>query len=81
MINNSLQSYLKDAIRNFELKIFKAEIVLVSGKKIPYFFTNRLELGYAKTKGTASVYTKLESLRNVLNSTSPSECDDAFARA
>ena len=50
----------------------------MSGKKISYFFTNRLELGYAKTKGNASVYNKLECLRNILNATSNKECDEAF---
>ena len=81
MINESLQNYVKDAIRNFELKIFKAELVLVNGKKVPYFFTNRLELGHAKTKGTASIYNKLESLRNILNATSPKECEESFQEA
>ena len=69
---------MKDAIRNFELKIFKAEIILTNGKKIPYVFTNRLEMGYAKTKGNSSVYNKLERVRNILNATSPKECEEAF---
>ena len=72
---------MQDAIRNFELKIFKAELVLANGKKIPYFFTNRLELGYAKTKGTSSVYEKLACLRNIFNATSSKECEDAFDNA
>ena len=81
VFQNGLQSYMQDAIRNFELKIFKAELVLANGKKLPYFFTNRLELGYAKTKGTASVYEKLACLRNICNATSAKECEDSFDTA
>jgi hypothetical protein len=76
MFNNGLQSYLKDAIRNFELKIFKAELILTNGKKIPYFFTNRFEMSHTKTKGAGSVYNKLECLRNIFNATSPIECEE-----
>lgn len=67
MIERQIQYYLRDAVRSVEVKIFKAVIHYANMKKpITYYFVNRFELGYAKTKGTSSVYDKLEAIRNML---------------
>jgi|APCry1669189534_1035231.scaffolds.fasta_scaffold318847_1 hypothetical protein len=42
------------------------------------FFVNRLELGYALTKGTSSVYEKMDCLKGVLNATNQAQCKEAF---
>ena len=79
MIENATQYYMKDAIRNIEIKIFKAEIWLSSGKQV-YFFTNRLELGHTKEKGSASVYEKLQSVRNIVNAQNWEQCEKEFKK-
>lgn len=76
MIDRSIQNYLKDAIRNVDIKIFKVEIN--NGKLPPFYFTSRVELGFAKSKGNASVYEKLEAVRGIVNAANMSECNDAF---
>ena len=78
MMDQTIQSYMSDAIRNVEVKIFKATIFLKDNKKIKIFFTNRFELGYAPSKGAGSVYNKLESLRNILNSTSEKDLMEKY---
>jgi hypothetical protein len=76
MIDRSIQNYLKDAIRNVDIKIFKVEIN--NGKVQPIYFTSRVELGYAKSKGNASVYDKLEAIRGIVNASNMNECNEAF---
>jgi len=76
MIDRSIQNYLKDAIRNVDIKIFKVEIN--SGKIPPIYFTSRVELGFAKAKGSASVYDKLEAIRGIVNAANMTECNEAF---
>ena len=78
MMDQAIQFYMHDAIRNIEVKIFKATIFLQDNKKIKIFFTNRFELGYAPSKGAGSVYDKLESLRNILNSTSEKDLMEKY---
>ncbi len=73
-----MQSYLKEAIRNLEIKVFKADIYNIKGEKITYYFTCRLELGYILTKGNCSVYDKLDAVRNILTSTNLNECKEQF---
>ena len=51
MIDQSLQNYLKDAVRTFDLKVFKAEIHLLNGQPQTFYFVNRLELCYTNCKG------------------------------
>lgn len=75
MIESTLQAYLKDAIRNVEIKVFKAVLYTTNGKKIKSYFTSRFELGYRPAVGSGSVYAKLESLRNILNSTNENDLD------
>ena len=69
---------MRDAIRNVEIKIYKALLYLTDNKKIKVYFTSRLELGYAPAVGTSSVYGKLESLRNILNSTNETDLSDQY---
>ena len=79
LIDRAIQSYLKDAIRNVEIKIFKVEIkVKGRNKKHTAFFVNRLELGYNGVKGNKSVYEKMDALRKVLNATNKGACRKAF---
>jgi len=42
------------------------------------FFVNRLELGYANTKGTSSVYEKMDCLKGILNATNRFSCKEAY---
>ena len=77
MIDRTLQSYLKDAIRNVDIKIFKAEVTHGTKKSV-YYFTNRFEIGYANHKGNASVYDKLEQLRNIVNASNLPACEEAY---
>ena len=65
MIESSIQTYLKDAIRNVEIKIFKA-VIESNGASEVYYFTNRLEIGHITANGQ-SVYEKLKSIRNIVN--------------
>ena len=65
---------MKDAIRNVEIKIFKAVLQLADGKSKSFYFTNRFELGYTKSKGNSSVYDKLAAIRNIVNASSLSNC-------
>jgi hypothetical protein len=74
MVDSTIQHYLKDAIRNVDIKIFKAEITTQSNENITQYFTSRLEMGCAKTKGNSSVYDKLAAVRNLLNSTNMKDC-------
>tara|TARA_B110000285_G_C15082460_1_gene594282 strand:- start:307 stop:723 length:417 start_codon:yes stop_codon:yes gene_type:complete len=69
---------MKDAIRNVEIKIFKAVLHLTDGRQRTYYFTNRFELGYTRTKGNSSVYDKLAAIRNIVNASSLSNCQDAY---
>jgi hypothetical protein len=85
MIDKSIQTYLKDATRPVEVKIFCATITCFpsggnTGKIIQHYFTSRFEIGYTKTKGTSSVYDKLERVRNILNSTNETECEQNHRR-
>ena len=79
LIDASIQSYLKDAIRNVEIKIFRADLRLTTGQVVTHYFTNRLEIGHTFSKGCGSVYEKLASLRNVVNATSRQRCESAVA--
>lgn len=78
MIDNAIQTYMNDSIRNIDVKIFKAEIFFgdkdKNEKSVPYYFTSRLEIGYIKNKGSASVYEKLEAVRNILNAPNRDVC-------
>ena len=74
-----MQSYLKDAMRNLEIKIFKAELFKTDGEKISKYFTSRLELGYKPAIGTGSVYEKLMSLRNILNATNETDLKEFYS--
>jgi len=87
MIDLSIQSYLKDATRTIEVKIFKAEVYFLTNldakegdrkiqkvKMWPFYFASRLELGHTFSKGCGSVYEKLECVRNMLNATNPDQC-------
>ena len=74
-----MQSYLKDAIRNLEIKIFKADLLTTDGKeKISKYFTSRFELGYEPAIGTGSVYEKLTSLKNILNATNETDLNEFY---
>lgn len=63
---------------NIEIKIFKARLYLSDGRKVAIYFTSRFELGYAPAVGSGSVYGKLESLRNILNSTNETDLDNTY---
>ena len=78
MMERSIQSYLKDAYRNVEIKIFKAVLHLTNGKTQTHYFTSRLELGYGQSKGTGSVYDKLAAIRNIVNASNEKNCKEAF---
>lgn len=78
MIDRSIQSYMKHAIRNVELTIFKAVLYLTNGDSRTFHFTSRFELGYTKAKGNASVYEKLSSIKHVVNASSLSNCKEAY---
>ena len=69
MMDRALQSYIQDAERPYNIKVYKAEIHLSNGAPIAIHFVNRLELGYTGCRGNASVYEKLEGIKSVLNST------------
>ena len=58
MVSKTIQGYVEDGLRNFELKIFKADIYSTSGPPIRHYFVSRIELGYTKVKGNASSYDK-----------------------
>jgi len=70
---------LKDAIRNVEIKIFRADLRLTTGQVVTHYFTNRLEIGHTFSKGGGSVYEKLACLRNIFNATSRQRCESAGA--
>lgn len=79
MIERSIQSYLKDAYRNVEIKIYKAVLHLTNGQEQTHYFTCRLELGCGNIKGTGSVYDKLASIRNIVNASNEKNCKEAFS--
>ena len=62
MCDRSIQGYLHDAIRNFDLRIFKADLHLKGGKIETHYFTSRFEIGYSGVYGNSSAYEKLEAL-------------------
>lgn len=78
MASKTIQGYVEDGFRNFELKIFKADIYTTSGPPIRHYFVSRLELGYTKVKGNASSYDKQEALMPILLSTSKKQCQAAY---
>lgn len=79
MIERSIQSYLKDAYRNVEIKIYKAVLHLTNGQEETHYFTSRLELGCSKIRGTGSVYDKLAAIRNIVNASNEKNCKEAFS--
>ena len=68
---------MKDAVRNVEVKIFKAVLTTDKKKYITYYFTSRVEIGFCKDKGNSSVYEKLESVRGILNAGNLKGCDES----
>lgn len=56
---------MRDAMRKVEVKIFKAKITYRDGKVQYCFFINRFELG-DNSKGTESVYKKLNAVQQIL---------------
>lgn len=76
-IDQTIQNYLRDAHRPFYLKIFKAEIFFKK-KKCTVFFTHRFEMSYQGQKGNHSVYSKLETVKNLLNSNNPGQFQNEF---
>ena len=81
LIDRAMQCYLRDAIRNVEIKIFKADIKYKAdgvARRITVHFVSRLELGYSGTLGNVSIYDKMDSVKKILNATSKQDCKLAF---
>jgi len=62
MIDRTIQNYFQDAIRNVDIKIFKADLYMKDMSRETHYFTNRFEIGFTGVAGSSSVYDKLEKL-------------------
>ena len=80
MIDQALQSYLRDAEYSFGLNVFIAHIKYrdcdydkVHSKT--YYFVNRMELSFSPKdhKGNESVYSKMKGIKGVLNAKTRAE--------
>ena len=77
LADQTVQNYMKMALRNFDLKVFKCAIYLTDqDQPLKTYFTNRFELSYSDYDrgGTSPVHARLESIEQIMNSTNLEQC-------
>ena len=62
---------MRDAVRPFDVNVFKVKIEDVLGNIHEHYFISRLELGYKRQKGNTSVYERFRVAQKILNGKDP----------